>query len=40
MRDFGRDWRRWSAAERVSAVLIALVSFGAFAAMFITATPS
>jgi hypothetical protein len=37
LRDFRRDWGRWSAGERIGAVLTALVAFGAPAAMHITA---
>jgi hypothetical protein len=37
LRDFRRDWGRWSAGERVGAVLTALVALGAPAAMHITA---
>jgi hypothetical protein len=36
LRDFRRDWGRWCAGERISAVLIVLVAFGASAAMFVT----
>jgi hypothetical protein len=35
LRDFRHDWGRWSAGERIGAVLIALVVFGASAAMFV-----
>jgi hypothetical protein len=36
LRDFGRDWGRWRAGERIGAVLIVLVAFGVSAAMFVT----
>jgi hypothetical protein len=36
LRDFRRDWGRWSAGERIGAVLTALVAFGAPAALHIT----
>jgi hypothetical protein len=37
LRDFRRDWRRWSAGDRIGAMLTALVALGAPAAMHITA---
>jgi hypothetical protein len=40
LRDFCHDWRRWSAGERIGAVLIALVVFGASAAVFASAHSS
>lgn len=40
LRDFRRDWGRWSAGERLGALLAALMAFGAPAAMFITAHSS
>ena len=40
LRDFRQDWGRWSAGERIGAVLIALVVLGASAAMFTSAHSS
>ncbi len=40
LRDFRRDWGRWSCGERLVAVLTALTALGAPAAMFITAHSS
>ncbi len=37
LRDIRRDWRRWSAAERCSAVTIMLALIALPAAMFIAA---
>jgi hypothetical protein len=34
MRDFTRDWRRWSVAERITAVM--LVLGGSFASAILT----
>ncbi len=37
LRDLRRDWRRWTAAERVGAVICALVTFIVPAATFLAA---
>ena len=35
MRDFVRDWHRWSGAERVAAVVVGLVSAIAYPLMLV-----